>query len=208
MTGGYGLERTISGPRAGVTVGETVGEPTTDGRRLKGERRKRELIDATVQVVAREGVAGVSHRAVAREAYQPPTAAAYYFKSIDDLLTAALTRCMAQDAERMRALTGGTEGGPGGLRALAELMSAVVARPDHLLAEYELYLLAARRPELRGPTQDWLEAIAEFGRCYTDDPVRLRILSGVMDGLLMQALLTDAPPTADEFEAVLRAVLL
>ncbi|WP_309235417.1 TetR family transcriptional regulator [Streptomyces sp. TRM64462] len=182
-------------------------DPTTDGRRIKGERRKQELIEATVRVVAREGVAGVSHRAVAREAGQPATAAAYYFKSIDDLLTAALTRCMEQDAERMRALAARTDGSGAGLRALAELMCAVVTRPDHLIAEYELYLLAARRPELRGPTQDWLAAVAEFGRRYTDDPVRLRLLSGAMDGLLMQALLTDSPPTADEYEAVLRTVL-
>ncbi|MEU2575922.1 hypothetical protein ACIP3B_26355 [Streptomyces anulatus] len=40
--------------------------PQTDGRLPKGERRKAELIEATLQVVAREGVAGVSHRAVAR----------------------------------------------------------------------------------------------------------------------------------------------
>ncbi|MFD1830377.1 MULTISPECIES: TetR/AcrR family transcriptional regulator [Streptomyces] len=185
-----------------------MGEPTTDGRRIKGERRRRELIEATVRVVAREGVAGVSHRAVAREAGQPSTAAAYYFKSIDDLLTAALTRCMEEDARRMRTLAARVEDRGAGLRALAELMCTVVAHPDHLLAEYELYLLAARRPELRGPTRDWLAAVAEFGRCYTDDPVRLRILSGTIDGLLMQALLTEEPPTADEFEAALRSVLL
>ncbi|MGA5142370.1 TetR/AcrR family transcriptional regulator [Streptomyces azureus] len=183
-------------------------DPTTDGRRLKGERRKQELIEATIRVVAREGVAGVSHRAVAREAGQPATAAAYYFKSIDDLLTAALTRCMEQDAARMRALAARTDASPAGLRELAELMCAVVTRPDHLLAEYELYLLAARRPELRSPTQDWLAAVGEFGARYTGDPVRLRLLAGAMDGLLMQALLTDRPPTADDYEAVLRRILL
>ncbi|MFD7549723.1 TetR/AcrR family transcriptional regulator [Streptomyces sp. NPDC059578] len=185
-----------------------MSEPTTDGRRLKGERRKKELIDATVRVVARDGVAGVSHRVVARQAGQPATAAAYYFKNIDDLLTAALTDCMAQDAARMRTLAAGTDGGPAGLRALAELMAAVVVHPDHLLAEFELYLLAARRPELREATDDWLAAIDEFGRRYTDDPVRLRILAGVLDGLLMQALLTDDPPSVDAFEDVLRQVLL
>ncbi|WP_307826501.1 TetR/AcrR family transcriptional regulator [Streptomyces pactum] len=182
--------------------------PTTDGRRLKGERSKQELIEGTIRVVARQGVAGVSHRAVAREAGQPATAAAYHFKSIDDLLTAALTRCMAEDAERMRRLAARTDGAESGLRELAELMCTVVAHPEHLLAEYELYLLAARRPELRGPTQEWLAAVTEFGSRYTDDAVRLRLLAGAMDGLLMQALLTDEPPTADEFEALLRTILL
>lgn len=182
--------------------------PQTDGRLLKGERRKEELIEATLRVVAREGVAGVSHRAVAREAGLPATAAAYHFTSIDDLLTAALTRCMVQDAQRMLRLAEEADGGPEGVTALAELMEKVVKGPGRLLAEYELYLLAARRPELRGPTRHWLEAIAAYGHRYTDDPIRVRVLKGVIDGLLLQGLLTDTPPTAAEFEAVLRHVLL
>ncbi|MFH9296566.1 hypothetical protein [Streptomyces sp. NPDC017520] len=88
------------------------------------------------------------------------------------------------------------------------MLAKVVNGPGRLLAEYELYLLAARRPELRGSTRHWLEAIAAYGRRYTDDPVRVRALKGVIDGLLLQGLLTDTPPTAAEFEAVLRHVLL
>ncbi|MFJ9923578.1 TetR/AcrR family transcriptional regulator [Streptomyces rubiginosohelvolus] len=180
----------------------------TDGRLLKGELRRQELIEATLQVVAREGVAGVSHRAVAREANQPATAAAYYFKSIDDLLTAALTLCMDQDAERMRRLAANADGSPEGLAALAELLANVMGGPGRLLAEYELYLLAARRPELRTSTGRWLEALAGYAQCYTDDPVRVKTFTSVVDGLLLQGLLTDTPPTAAEFEAVLRNVLL
>lgn len=134
----------------------------TDGRLLKGELRRQELIEATLQVVAREGVAGVSHRAVAREANQP--AAAYYFKSIDDLLTAALTVCVDQDAERMRRLAESADGSREGLTALAELLASVMGGPGRLLAEYELYLPAARRPELRTSTGRWLDAIADTPR--------------------------------------------
>ncbi|WP_234474758.1 hypothetical protein [Streptomyces sp. MBT98] len=80
--------------------------------------------------------------------------------------------------------------------------------PGRLLAEYELYLLAARRPELRTSTGRWLDAIAGYALRYTDDPVRVQTFKGVIDGLLLQGLLTDTPPTAAEFEAVLRHVLL
>lgn len=183
-------------------------EPITDGRRVKGERRKQELIEATLRVVAREGVAGVSHRTVAREADMPATAAAYYFHGIDDLLTAALTRSMDDDAERMRRLAADADGGADGLRKLAERMAEVVAEPDPLLAEYELYLLAAREPRLRPATHRWMDAVAEFARRYTDDAVRIQILVGVVDGMLLQGLLRDRPPTADQFEAVLRTVLV
>ncbi|MFE3447125.1 TetR/AcrR family transcriptional regulator [Nocardia sp. NPDC059180] len=185
-----------------------MGEASTDGRKLKGERRKKELIEATIRVVARDGVAGVSHRAVSKEAGQPPTSAAYHFKAIDDLLTAALTSCMDQDAEGIRQLTDASGGGAQGVRALAARMVAAVAEAAHLQAEFELYLLAACRPELRDPPRRWLAAIEHFGRHYTDDPVRLRILAGTIDGMLMQALVTGEPPTSTEWEAVLRTILV
>ncbi|MGW0248656.1 TetR/AcrR family transcriptional regulator [Nocardia goodfellowii] len=185
-----------------------MSEATTDGRKLKGERRKKELIEATIRVVAREGVAGVSHRAVAKEAGQPPTSAAYHFKTIDDLLTAALTSCMDQDAERIRELTEASGGGEQGIRMLTAVTVAAVAETAHLQAEFELYLLAACRPELREPPRRWLDAIERFGRHYTDDPIRLRILAATIDGMLMQALVTGAPPSPEEWTEVLRTILL
>ncbi|WP_410661666.1 TetR/AcrR family transcriptional regulator [Amycolatopsis sp. lyj-112] len=184
-----------------------LNEPTTDGRLAKGEQRKRELIEATLRIVARDGVSGVSHRTVAREAGLPATAAAYHFRGIEDLLTAALTRCMDEDAERMRALAEEADGGADTLRKLAVLMADVVAKPGHLLAEYELYLLAVRDPELRESTHRWMEALADFARRYTDDPVRIEMLVGLVDGLLLQGLLRDDQLTVDRFEAILRTAL-
>ncbi|WP_308258660.1 TetR/AcrR family transcriptional regulator [Saccharothrix obliqua] len=164
-------------------------------------------MEATLRVVARQGVAGVSHRTVAQEAGQPATAAAYYFDGIDDLLTAALTACMDEDAERMRVLAEAADGGVDSLRAFAELMARVVADPGRLLAEYELYLLAARDRALRGPTHRWMAAVADFARRHTDDPALVEVVVGAVDGLMLQALLTDTPPTADRFETMLRALL-
>ncbi|QFU86857.1 TetR/AcrR family transcriptional regulator [Amycolatopsis sp. YIM 10] len=179
----------------------------SDGRRIKGERRKRELVEATLRVVARDGVAGVSHRTVSKEAGQPATSAAYYFSSIRDLLTAALTRCMDEDAERMHRLAAAADGGADSLRGLAVLMAEVVRGPSSLLAEYELYLLAAKDATLRLPTERWMAAVADFATRFTDDPVRVQAFVGLVDGVMLQALLTDHPPTAAEFEAILRTVL-
>ncbi|WP_410605161.1 TetR/AcrR family transcriptional regulator [Amycolatopsis sp. lyj-90] len=182
-----------------------LNEPIADGRLAKGEQRKRELIEATLRVVARDGVSGVSHRTVAREAGLPATAAAYHFQGIEDLLTAALTQCMDEDAERMRVLA--AEPGGDALPKFAALLARVAAEPGHLLAEYELYLLAAREPRLRESTDRWMAALADFARRHTDDPVRVEMLVGLVDGLLLQGLLRDEPPTADRFEAILRTAL-
>ncbi|MFC4335358.1 TetR/AcrR family transcriptional regulator [Salininema proteolyticum] len=181
-----------------------MSEKTTDGRLAKGEQRRRELIAATISIVAREGVAGVSHRAVAREAGLQPTAAAYYYKAIDDLLTAALTQCMEEDAAYVRDLA---ESGEAGLRGFAEQMARAVAAPVHLVAEFELFLLASRRPELRKATANWTDALAAFARSHTDSPARVRALAAAVDGMLIQALVTDDPPTVDDYEEVLRDIL-
>ncbi|MFH8366689.1 hypothetical protein [Streptomyces sp. NPDC018031] len=86
------------------------------------------------------------------------------------------------------------------------LMAEVVAAPARLRAEYELYLPAARRPELCAATRDRPAALAEIARRYTGSPARVRLLAGVVDGMLLQALLTDEPPTAERYEAALRGV--
>lgn len=150
-------------------------------------------------MVERDGVAGVSHRIVSQEAGLPTSATTYYFASLADLLTAALTSVMEEDSERMRRLSQGGDR----RRDLAVLLAEVVKDPGRLLAEYELFLLAARRPNLRKATDGWLRAVRAFAHRYTDDPVRARVVAGAIDGLLLHALLTEKKPDADEFEAVL-----
>ncbi len=61
---------------------------------------------------------------------------------------------MEQDARRILRLAEEADGGPEGVTALAELMEKVVKGPGRLLAEYELYLLAARRAFLRTTGRD------------------------------------------------------
>ncbi|MGW1988883.1 TetR/AcrR family transcriptional regulator [Embleya sp. NPDC001921] len=155
-------------------------------------------------MVERDGAAGVSHRTVSREAGLPTSASTYYFDGVDDLLTAALTSCMTADAIHVRSIAAA----PGDTRrALAEHLNHICTSPGLLVAEYELFLLAARRPELRESTDHWMAAVTDFALRFSTDPVRVRVFVGALDGLLIQALLTDAPPSADEWEAMIRDLL-
>lgn len=196
-----------AGEKAAPDLKRAGAAAVTDGRRAKGERRRRALIEATVRVIARDGAAGVTHRTVAREAELPTTATTYYFSSIDALLTAALTQCMEEDSARIEALVAAPDDGVDKRRSLALLMAESLTPPGHLLAEFELCLLAARRPEQRAATRRWKEALAAFARAFTDDPLRVKLFTQAYDGLLLQGLLDDAAPTADEFEELLRELL-
>lgn len=92
-------------------------------------------------------------------------------------------------------------------RTLAEQLTHIGTSPGRLIAEYELFLLAARRPELRESTDHWMAAVTDFALRFTTDPIRVRVFVGALDGLLIQALLTDTPPTTDEWEAMIRDLL-
>ncbi|MER7013122.1 TetR family transcriptional regulator [Saccharopolyspora sp. NPDC000359] len=178
----------------------------TDGRRAKGERRRRAIIDAALRVVARDGVGAVSHRNIAREASVPPASIAYYFDSIDDLLVAALLEgceALIAQVDQMHEQVQQRTDWP---RVIAENLAGVLREHrERTLGEYELYLLAARRPALRPAARRWIEAAAGYvnGGRGGDEPV-VRALFAALDGILMQGLIADEPPTADDLEPVLR----
>jgi DNA-binding transcriptional regulator YbjK len=58
----------------------------TGPTRSSGVERRQLILDATLRLIAREGIRAVRHRAVASEADVPLAATTYYFKSIEDLL--------------------------------------------------------------------------------------------------------------------------
>ncbi|GAA2815647.1 TetR/AcrR family transcriptional regulator [Saccharopolyspora taberi] len=184
----------------------TVG---TDGRRAKGERRRRALVDATLRVIGRDGVAAVSHRNIAREAGVPAASIGYYFDSIDDLLVATLldgVEALVADMDRMTREVTSNERWPAVVaESLAEMLDA---KRERTIAEYELYLLAARRPALRPAARRWIEVASGYvNGGEGGDPDAIRAAFATIDGLLMQGLIADRPPTAAELTPALKYVL-
>lgn len=174
--------------------------PAPDGRRARGDRRRRAILEATLRVVERDGVAGVSHRSVAREAGVPTTSTTYYYATLDDLLIATLTWSADQMAASFRQV-------PLTPSAVARFVAdAVGPHRGRTLAEYELYLLAARRPELRPAARRWICLMTEVAG--PRDQVALRAVLAGLDGLLIQALIADFPPMAEELEPVVSLLML
>ncbi|EHI13918.1 TetR/AcrR family transcriptional regulator [Mycolicibacterium thermoresistibile] len=178
---------------------------TTDGRRARGQRRRAEIIDATLAVVERDGAAGVTHRAVAAEAGIPASLTAYYFATLDDLLVAALSSVADGYTERIREII---ERPGDRLRGLAELIveSAGPGR-ERALAERELSTLAARRPALQPVARRWRDNVAELASTLTDDPQAIAALVAASDGLCTAILIDNAPADVDFAHGVLRRAL-
>ncbi|ALE73793.1 TetR family transcriptional regulator [Pseudonocardia sp. EC080610-09] len=191
-------------PRTTATASGADASPAAhpDGRRARGDRRRTELIAATLRVVERDGAAGVTHRAVAREAEAPASLATYYFATLDDLLVAALTDvCRHYETVLESTLASGEDPLTGLARLLSE--SGTETGRGRALAERELSTLAARRPALRGLAHGWRRKVADIARTRTDDPTAVAALIAAADGLCASVLLADDLPDVDHLRGVL-----
>lgn len=176
-------------------------DTATDGRRRKGERRRRLLLEATMRVIERAGAAAVTQRAVAAEAAVPASAVTYYFPTVDDLLVAAVT---AVNDDYLRAL----DACAASSRPLAALTDMIVsgteARRAMVAAEYELFLLAARRPALRAEYARWITGLEDLLAPLVASPTRLAGAAAAVDGLLLRCYCDPAARSADDVHAILR----
>ncbi|WP_280274816.1 TetR/AcrR family transcriptional regulator [Nocardia wallacei] len=114
--------------------------------------RRQTLLDAAIEVLARDGARGLTFRAVDKDAGVPAGTASNYFANRDDLLTQVCGRYyerLQPSAETMAMLTDA----PKSRETIAELMTEVVGRVAGFrtgyLAQLELRLEATRRPELQ-----------------------------------------------------------
>ncbi|MFJ3882491.1 TetR/AcrR family transcriptional regulator [Streptomyces sp. NPDC090077] len=170
-------------------------------RRHDPDRRQR-IIDAAIRVVGAKGIAGLSHRSVAAEADVPLGSTTYHFKTLDDLLVAALRQANEECAPALAVREG--EDLAGALaRLLGEILDADRGRAE---LEYELYLAALRRPALRPVAAEWCEAVSTALAEHTD-PVTARALVAVMDGISLQVLLTGTPYEEPYAREILTRVL-
>jgi TetR/AcrR family transcriptional regulator, regulator of biofilm formation and stress response len=160
---------------------------TVDRRLERGARRRAELIEATLTVVKRRGVAGVSHRTVAKVAGVSPSAALHHFATLDDLLVAALISGSESSIEGVAEVHD-----VGGLADV--LTDQIVEGRSRFVAVYELYLLAARRRALRAEANRWMASVKDAARRLGADEMTARALCAALDGLGLQALLSDEVP--------------
>ncbi|MEU9474152.1 TetR family transcriptional regulator [Streptomyces sp. NPDC048191] len=138
----------------------------------RNDQRRAALVDAAIEVLAREGARGLTFRAVDGEAAVPPGTASNYFSSRDDLLTQAgarvYERLQPDEATIARQRSAGRD-----RETYAELMRELVGRVASFrtgyLALLELRLEATRRPELRAVLTERVRADLAANVSYHED---------------------------------------
>ena len=115
-------------------------------------QRRRDLADAAIELLAAEGLRGLTHRAVDRAAQLPTGTASNYFPSRDELLVATAERVVALHLEQMVRLDAAVDVSEAADPLVdlisASLLDAVTTSRDRYLAIVELQAESARRPVL------------------------------------------------------------
>jgi DNA-binding transcriptional regulator YbjK len=125
--------------------------PRPASHRAPALARRAALLDAAVEVVAERGVGGATHRAIAARAGVPLSTTSYFFGSLDELILAALRSFAATSIAELEATAQAFASSTlSPADAVQLLVDALVAEPRaSTIAQFEIYLEAARRTELQ-----------------------------------------------------------
>ncbi|MEZ2390979.1 TetR/AcrR family transcriptional regulator [bacterium RCC_150] len=161
-------------------------------RRFDPDRRDR-IIDAALDVIAVQGVAGTSHRKIAEHAGVPLGSMTYHFVSMDELLTEAFRRFGNSIADRFDEKLAEAEDVDAARLAVVDLIHLdLLDSQRDLVLTHELYTLAARKPAFRQITRDWMaRSRTALGQHF--DPETCKMLDALIEGLFIHAALDTEP---------------
>ncbi|GAA4732324.1 hypothetical protein GCM10023350_14620 [Nocardioides endophyticus] len=166
--------------------------------------RRRQLLDAALNVIADEGLKGLTHRAVDRHAGLPEGSCSAYWRT-RNALQAALTEYVAASlladvdelTEQIRGC--GPDDEQASVAATLELFLRWLDQRELLVARLELTMAATRDPELAQLLADHrARLVGIVGEIRTaagkeHGEARAEALVASYDGILLAALLQPAP---------------
>jgi DNA-binding transcriptional regulator YbjK len=168
--------------------------------------RPHKIALAALEVVADRGVEGLTHRAVAAAAKIPLGSTTYHFRTLDDLLAAAIVEAKRATDTELAAWAETLGPDTDLVRSIADyVMQALTHHWGRTVVEHELYMAALRRPEMRALSREWDDAFPGVLSQHTD-PVTALTVAMVVDGIFVRAFI-HGMPARDEVESVLLRLL-
>lgn len=135
--------------------------------RQSSEQRRLAILQAALRVIVRDGVRGVRHRAVAKEAGVPLSATTYYFKDIHDLLADAFTLYAKETVETLvdpfwsRTHEWLQSYSPNEVRERPELLEEVIEHMAEVGAEYIRMRVTDHREHIITEYAFWYAALQD-----------------------------------------------
>lgn len=175
-------------------------------RRRDPERRRAEIVAATISAIAEHGLAHVSHRLIARRAGVPLGSTTYYFPTLPDLLAEALRTATEGWVRELREQWESRVPGDPVDAVLADLTATYLADRSRAITEYELYIASARDERLRPIATAWIGQMESLLAPLTE-PARASAITMLVDGAMLQSLVTARPLDGPTLRFAIRELL-
>ncbi len=180
---------------------ESVGRGRRRARRHDPQRRRR-ILDAALEVLVADGVAGITHRKVASRADVPLGSVTYHFESLAELRTQAFIWYVEQRTAEYEALFTQVETREDLVDVLVDLVQGGPSRHRSAVLGFELHLAALRDPALRALTHEWTRASRAVLARFTGPETAGR-LDALLEGMIMHALLSTEPEPRESTRAAI-----
>ena len=169
-----------------------------DGRIARGDARRLLLLDAAVNVIAREGAGSLTHRAVAAQAQVSLASITYHFPSIEELRRAVFDHAGSRIGLAFRAvLASGDVGIEAVPVVIAEFGASLTThRREDSVAVFEMIVATVHSPELVSVIDLLNARLADLLEPYVGNRGRAVTVTSAIQGLILTALaLKTAPST-------------
>jgi DNA-binding transcriptional regulator YbjK len=171
----------------------------TGSRAEASERVREAIVAATVRIVAREGVAAVTHRGVAAEARVSLSSTTWHFATKGDILEAALRWTARRELARIAEIADRLGGADFDPAAWAEelsdwLLEQVSGERDVAVALYRLQIELLGSPDAREVHREWGRGLRALGDRVLEQSATLtpdldiRLVVAALDGLRLSVL--------------------
>lgn len=175
-------------------------------RRHEPGRRDR-LVETTLRVIEKRGLAGVTYRSVAEAADVPLGSVTYHFASLDELIAAAFMIYVEEQAALFDARLADIPSRQALAGALTDIvLEQFLAHAGKVVTAYELYLGASQRPALREVTNFWMRRSRRALEKIID-PALARVADALLEGLVLHTILEREPMNRREIRNAFLRVL-
>lgn len=186
---------------------------------VRNDDRRRDLADAGLGVLAREGARGLTHRAVDQAAGVPTGTASNYFRTRDLLVAALVERIgqrLAPDPATLEQLAARRPDRALFADYIRDIVRRLSTERDVTLALFELRLEAARRPEVAVVMGEWIRGGFAGDVAFNEQAglpggaPEVALFHYAIDGLLLDRLtlsIDPGTPTDEVVDALVEGLL-
>lgn len=172
-------------------------------RRYDPQRRER-LIDATLDVIERHGIAGTSSRKVAEMADVSLGSLTYYFESINQLIEEAFIQLSSKISNHFSEILGAAKTREEALTAVVDIIDGQIwGSQKTLTLSFELYTFVSRNPQSKALPQRWMKQ-SRLALEQHFSPSTARVIDALIEGIGIHNYFDEEPMTRTEIEKAIR----